>query len=485
MSLSKEDREQRRAPLHAAVARYVRRAPAVFHVPGHRQGRAAPGALRRLIGPGLRADLTEAPGLDDLHAPAGAIERAHRLLARAFGAGASFFLVGGTTAGIQALLLAAGPPGSRVVVPRHSHRSVLAGLVLAGHEPVYVRPTYDPDLDLPLGVPPAALDQALAACPGAVAVLAVHPTYHGVPAQVAELAAVAHRHGVPLLVDEAHGAHFAFHPALPEAALAAGADASVQSLHKTGGSLTQSSVLHLAAGSPLPPDRVRELLALVQSSSPSYLLMVSLDLARRDLALYGRARWERALETAARVRRAVGRIRGLRVPEIPGADPTRILVDVRGRKLSGPQAARALWRRGVAVELAGPGYVLLVLGPGTGRDDVARLLAALADLPEGRRAPERLGEPPWPQVALPPREALLGPRRRVPLRDARGQVAAEAVIPYPPGIPAVAPGEVLTPEVLEYLARLRRAGAHLQGASDPRLESVAVVDQGHAWRPGS
>lgn len=464
--------DQRRAPLYEALADYVARHPVVFHVPGHKQGRGAPPALRAALGEqGLALDLTEAPGLDDLHAPAGCIAEAQALAAAAFGAGRSHFLVGGTTAGLHALILAACRPGDTILVPRHAHRSVLGGLILAGARPHYLRPDVDPDLDLPLGVAPSELAAALGAAPGARAVLLVHPTYHGVPAALPDLIALAHGRGLPVLVDEAHGAHFAFHPALPISALQAGADATVQSLHKTGGSLTQSSLLHLGQHSRLDPQRVQDMLRLVQSTSPSYLLLASLDLARRELALNGREQWERALATAAHARRRLGLV----VWDVPGADPTRLVLDVRRWRLSGPAAAAQLWRQGVAVELAGQQYVLVILGPTDGPAEVERLAAALDGLEAADGQVLRPGPPPWPEVILTPREAFLSEQEPVALAQARGRIAAELVAPYPPGIPVLAPGERITADVITYLCRCRSAGLHLQGPADPALGTIRVV----------
>lgn len=472
--------DQRRTPLFSALRAYARRHPAVFHIPGHKQGRAAPAAWRRLLGAGaLSIDLTEAPGLDDLHAPSGVIAEAQALAAAAFGAAESFFLVGGTTAGIHAMILGACRPGERVLVPRHAHRSVHGALILSGALPVYLPPAYDPELEIPLGIEPATLSRALADHPGARAVLAVHPTYHGLPAAIAELAALARQRQLPLLVDEAHGSHFAFHPHLPPAALAAGADATAQSLHKTGGSLTQSSLLHLGREGRLDSRRVRAALRLVQSTSPSYLLMASLDVARRELALRGHRMWERAIALAAQARETLAQLPGIAVAEYPGMDPTRLIIDVRGRGLTGYQAAEQLWQHRVAVELAGHGYLLALLGPGSTRESVQRLVQAVAALrgraKESGAAP--LGLPPWPEVVLSPREAALGKHRPVPVGQAEGLVSAEFVAPYPPGIPVLAPGERITAAALGYLERCLRLGHHLQGMADPDLRTILVVDE--------
>ncbi|MBY6276669.1 aminotransferase class I/II-fold pyridoxal phosphate-dependent enzyme [Symbiobacterium thermophilum] len=466
--------EQARTPLFSALREYVARVRAPLHVPGHKMGRAAPSAWREFLGPNaLAIDLTEAPGLDDLHAPEGVIAEAQELAARAFGAWRSYFLVGGTTAGLHALILAACHPGEAIAVPRNAHRSVLGALILAGVRPHWVRVAFDPDLGIATGPVLTSLEEALS---GAAAAVLVHPTYYGIAGDTAAAIDLIHRAGVPALVDEAHGAHFPFHPALPPSALELGADGVVQSLHKTGGSLTQSSLCHLGHGSRIAPQRLQEMLRLVQSTSPSYLLMASLDLARRELALGGREAWGRALELAHEAKRRIDALPGLRVR--PTDDPTKLLIDVRGRSISGFRAAERLWEEaGVAVEASGLTYVLAVLSPGDSREQIDALVAGLERLSSEGDVPALPPEPPWPEVVLPPREAYLARKKAVPLRQARGRIAAELVAPYPPGIPVVAPGERLTADVLDYLRRAADAGWHLQGPADPALRSIQVVEE--------
>ncbi|MEW8977869.1 MAG: aminotransferase class I/II-fold pyridoxal phosphate-dependent enzyme [Symbiobacterium sp.] len=464
--------EQRRAPLFEALQTYAGRVRAPLHVPGHKMGRGADPEWRAFLGErALSIDQTEAPGLDDLHAPEGVIAEAQRLAAAAFGAWRSYFLVGGTTAGLHALILAACTPGETIVVPRHAHRSVLGALILAGLRPRWVRVAFDPELGVATGADRASLKAAL---PGAAAAVLVHPTYYGITSAIAAEIELIHRSGLPVLVDEAHGAHFAFHPSLPPSAVSLGADGVVQSLHKTGGSLTQSSLCHLPRGSRLDPLRVQEMLRLVQTTSPSYLLMASLDAARRMLALEGRSAWDRTLALAGEARRRVEAIPGLRV--YPTDDATKLLIDVRGRSVSGFRAAEWLWEEaGVAVEAAGLTYLLAVLTPGDTPETVATLVAALERLPSDGGVPALPPEPPWPEVVMTPREAYLGRKQAVPLAESVGRIAAEMVAPYPPGIPVVAPGERLTRDVVDYLSFAARAGWHLQGPADPLLRTIQVV----------
>ena len=463
--------QQQQAPLFDAVRAYAQQVRAPMHVPGHKLGRAAPAPWREFVGEAaLSIDLTEAPGLDDLHAPEGVIAEAQALAAEAFGANRSFFLVGGTTAGLHALILAACQPGATVAVPRHAHRSVLGALILAGANPAWVRVAFHEELDIATNLDEASLRQAL---PGAAAALLVHPTYYGVASRLTREIALVHEHGLPVLVDEAHGAHFAFHPALPPSSLSMGADGVVQSIHKTGGSLTQSSICHLGSNSRLDEQRLRAMLRLVQSTSPSYLLMASLDAARRDLALHGQERWEQAIHLAHQTRRRLESLPGVRV--YPSDDPTKLVIDLRGRGLTGFTAAELLWEQGVAVESAGLGYVLAVMTPGDSPGTADALVGAVAALPEGPGAPPRPPEPPWPEVVISPREAYLGSKEPVPLQHAAGRIAAELVAPYPPGIPVVAPGERLTPDLIAYLQQAVAAGHHLQGPADSHLHTIQVV----------
>lgn len=464
--------DQQRAPLYEAASRYRDQVRGPFHVPGHKLGAAAPSALRAEFGRALGLDLTEVPGLDDLHAPEGAIAEAEALAAEAFGATTSYLLVGGTTAGLHALLLAAVQPGEAILVPRNAHRSILGAIILAGARPVWAPVQFHPELDVATGVDPRAFTKLL---PGVKATLLVHPTYYGMVSDLAPLIEAAHGHALPVLVDEAHGSHFHFHPDLPPDALSLGADGVVQSTHKTGGSLTQSSLCHLGQGARLSGARLREMLRLVQSTSPSYLLMASLDLARRHLAMHGRVEWGRTLELASGAARRIAELPGLRV--YPTADPTKLLIGVGGRRLTGFAAAELLWQSGIAVETAGQGYMLAVMTPGDSVDTIEFLVQALAKLPQGNQAPPTWAPPPIPEAVLLPREAYLGAKEGVSLTAAVGRIAAEMIAPYPPGIPVVVPGERISSDLVEYLQVGRGLGAHFQGPSDPTLTRIQVVKE--------
>lgn len=477
--------EQERAPLWEALAAHAAKNPASLHIPGHCRGRGLPEEFSALGGQDLFAlDLTELPGLDDLHNPRGAIARAQLLAAGLYGAGRSFFLVNGTSVGIMALLTAVA--GQReVIVPRNAHRSVLGGLIISGADPVYVIPEMIPGFGVDCGVSPLKIRRALERRPGAAAVLAVYPSYYGVAGDLSGQVLAAHRVDRPLLVDEAHGAHLRFHRRLPADAMASGADASVQSTHKLAGSLTQSSILHLRGGL-VDPEGVAAALRLLQTTSPSYLLMASLDLARRQMALRGEKLMERTVQLAGEMRERLSRTAGLLVlgeehlpGDAAGLDATRLVVSVRGLGLTGYQVGRLLADRyQVFVEMADAFNIVAVISIGATREDCDALVRALEDIAARERLVAGVLPPEAPsdyKKRMRPRDAWLSPACKVPLAEAAGRICAETVAVYPPGIPVLNPGEEITPDIVEYLTVIREMGLPCQGPSDPILKTIKVV----------
>jgi arginine/lysine/ornithine decarboxylase len=408
------------------------------------------------------------------------------LAADLYGADRTFFLVNGSTAGIQALLLAVTHPGEKVLLPRNIHRSVVGGLVLSGADPVYVIPPFADDYGLYLPPSSADVHAALRAHPDLRAVLWTHPNYHGLTTLNPEVAALVRGAGLPLLVDEAHGAHLPFHPAMPTPALELGAAAAVQSMHKLGGALTPAALLHLR-GTALTSERVGRALALIQTASPSYLLMASLDLARRQLAVSGSRLFGRAVELAGRLRRGLASLEGVTVLDAgPGrADPTKVVVSLRGLGLSGYRAAAILRQKyGLQVEMAGFNHLLLVVGLGVRAADIVRALRAFRDVARKPVRPPassdrlyQLGPAPVPEKVLTPRESWLRTARAVAPEQAVGLIAAETVSFCPPGSPIVFPGEKLTSEVLQYIQEIKMCGLAVQ-AADPGLATIMVHADG-------
>lgn len=475
------------APLFEALQVCAGKQTANFHMPGHKQGRGLPGELSSLEGQALFAlDLTEIPELDDLHNPRGVIARAQELAARAYGSAKSFFLVNGTTVGIHALLMAVGERGS-VIVPRDAHRSVMGGLILSGADPVYVMPGIINEFGIASGVSPGQIYQALEAHPGAAAVLTVRPNYYGVADDLAGQVRVSHAAGKPLFVDEAHGAHLRFHRGLPADAMASGADASVQGTHKMGGSLTQSSLLHLS-GRLLDAGAVAGALDLLQTTSPSYLLMASLDLARRQLSLTGADLLEKTLRLAGKTRERLSGVDGLEVLSekhlADGSrylDSTKLVVSVNGLGLTGYQVGELLSARyNIYIEMADLNNIVAFLSAGSTQAECDALVFALTDIAQRDKqlvaAPVSLpGIPAGPVVRMKPRDAWFAPVRRIATAEARGRISAEMVAVYPPGIPALCPGEEITPGVYDYLEAVRKLGLPCQGPSDRTLKSIKVV----------
>ena len=428
--------------------------------------------MRRLARGLLARDLTELPGLDDLHRPHGPIAAAQRLAAELFGAAATFFLVNGSTVGLQALLLGLLQPGERVLLPRHVHRAVVGGLVFAGAEPVFVEDEPVAGFGIPAGPSVARVARELAATKPR-AVLVLHPNYYGITGEIGPLAAAVHAAGGVLWADEAHGAHLPFHGSFPPPALKEGADASVQSLHKLGGALTQAALLHLRAGGETYR-RVASALRLLQTSSPSYLLLLSLDLARRELALRGRDVFARAAARAEEARAALRGIPGISILEaehLPpgrGLDPLKVVVNWRETGLSGYAAAVRLRRLGVQVEMADAANTVAVVGPGTPASAVRRFVRGVREVARGTpgRPAAPLPELPRAPRALALRDAWLAGREAVPLERAVGRVAAETVAVTPPGTPVLVPGEQVTYEVVAYLRAARSRGWPVAGLDE-------------------
>jgi arginine decarboxylase len=483
--------EQPAAPYLDAVIGYGTRGPGRFHVPGHKGGQGADPGLRFGLGDrALRLDIPQDIWGVDLGPSPTPYEEAERLAAEAHGAARTWFLTNGATQGNHALCLALAPLGARVVAQRNSHASLVDGLVLSGGVPAFVPPAYDVELGMAHGVEPAALEAALAGAPDARAAFVVSPTYYGMAADVAGCVEVAQVAGVPLVVDQSWGPHFGFHEALPPSALAQGADAVVTSTHKIAGSLTQSAMLHIGHGGGVDAAAVAHAIRLVRSTSPSSLLLASLDGARRQMALHGEQLLHETLQAISACHEKLVTIPGIALvdrffvgrPGIAGYDPLRIVVDVRETGRTGYEIADALRRSyDVIPELATQATIVFLVGLGERRETLLRLAGDLEEVvkriaTEGSIAP--VVRPPASlrnEMAVSPREAFLGEAEEVAVEDAVGRVSCESIAGYPPGIPALLPGERISAATIDYLRELVATGARLHGASDPRFERVHVL----------
>ncbi len=470
------------APLVAALRQKAEEGPDLFCIPAHRQGRGADPELRALLGERVfTADLTEMEGLDDLHAPSGVIAEAEAKAAALWGSDACRFLVNGSTSGVEAMILAAAEPGSRILLSRHVHKSVLLGLILSGAQPVWLEPEELPDWQLDGGISPDEVHRKLEEVPDCRAFLLVSPTYYGICSPLREIAAVCHEHGIPLLVDEAHGSHLYFDERAPEGAVTAGADLTVQSLHKTGGSMTQSSLLHIRGGR-ADVRRVDQSIRLVTSTSPSYVLMASLDGARRQLAGSGPALTAKARALAELCRERLRGTEGVDVLSAPLSDPLRVVFTAARKGLSGLEIQRELYARSrISVELADRLHVVLVVTWGNTEEEILRLTEAVAAVVSDRTGEGCLSVPArernCPEVFCTPREAWYGDSESVPLEEAAGRVAAESVIPYPPGVPVLYPGEVVTEGLCRYIRQLAEAGVPVHGPEEPRCRRLRVLSK--------
>jgi lysine decarboxylase len=483
--------EQPSAPYLDAVVAYGFRGSGRFHIPGHKGGPGADPGLRFALGDrALALDIPQDIQGVDLGPSPTPYERAERLAAEAYGAERTWFLTNGATQGNHALALALAPLGASVVAQRNAHASLVDGLVLSGGIPRFVAPEYDDELGMAHGVTPEALDAALAAAPEARAAFIVSPTYYGMAADVAGCAAVAHARGVPLVVDQAWGPHFGFHPRLPPSALAAGADAVLTSTHKIVGSLTQSAMLHVAPTGRIDPDLVARVVRLVRSTSPNSLLLASLDAARRQLAVHGEALLHETIAAAERTSARLAAIPSVAVvgeelvgrPGVAGWDPLRIVLDVRQTGRSGYEVADALRQSyDVQPELATHTTIVLVLGAGQPLDPLERLAGDVEEtvrrmVVEGATEPLVVSHAALEsEMAVPPREAFLGTPDIVPVDEAVGRISCESIAGYPPGIPALLPGERITAETVAYLRELVTSGARLHGASDPSFTTINVL----------
>ncbi|MEG6617131.1 aminotransferase class I/II-fold pyridoxal phosphate-dependent enzyme [Peptococcaceae bacterium 1198_IL3148] len=477
---------QKETPLISALLNYVKKGHVGLHVPGHRQGVAIPEEMANLKNEIFQYDLTELPGLDDLHHPEEAIAKAQTLAAQLYGCRNSYFMVNGTSGGLAALVLACCGPNDEIIIPRNVHRSILTGLILSGAKPVYIYPPALTGFGFTTVPSGQQLNHCICQHPGARAVLMVHPTYYGVTGNLSEIADITHRAGLPLLVDEAHGAHLRFFDQLPADALQCGADAVVQSTHKVGGALTQASMLHLNSDR-VDQTRLEACLKMMQTTSPSYLLMASLDAARRQLAESGQRLIKQSYETARYLRAKLKALPGIEVLEkhhlndTLAMDETRLVINTSKIGLTGYQVFDLLSAAGVQVEMADYHNIVAVLGlnadKGAGQSLYNGLLKIVKKY-SGQKLLDATLNPPEAVVMVTPREAWLAKTLRIPLEQAVGKVCGDSISVYPPGIPAVCPGELITQELLEYLLAVRTHKLHIQCSGDATLKTITVVDCG-------
>ncbi len=456
-----------------------------FDVPGHKGGRMNP-ELNAYFGEKLMSlDVNSMKPLDNLAHPVSVIKDAQSLAARAFGADNAFFIVNGTTAAVQTMIFASVQAGQKVILPRNVHRSAINALVVNGAIPVYVNPMVNPDLGIPLGMALKDVEAAIAANPDAKAVLVNNPTYYGICSDLRAIVALAHAHNMLVLVDEAHGTHFYFSDKLPVSAMAAGADMAACSIHKTGGSLTQSSLL--LTRRPVNPDYIRQVINLTQTTSASYLLIASLDLARKNLHFNGKAMYEKTIAMADYARSEINDLGGyyafgselVNNDSVCAFDATKLSIHTRNIGLAGIEVYDRLRDDyGIQIEFGDVGNILCILSSGDRPLDIERLISALAEIKRlHAKSPAGLFDHEYvePKVVMSPQAAFYSPKRSVSITKSEGLVSGEFVMCYPPGIPILAPGERITREVLDYVLYAKSKGCFMTGPADMKINRINVV----------
>ena len=476
---------QERAPIYEALEKFSRQRVVPFDVPGHKRGRGNP-ELAKLLGEKcVSMDVNSMKPLDNLCHPVSVIRDAEKLAADAFGAESAFLMVGGTTSAVQSMVMSVVKAGEKIILPRNVHRSVMGALVLCGAVPVYVNPETDARLGIPLGMSLKQLERTIECTPDAKAILVNNPTYYGICSDLRSIVKLAHEHNMLVIADEAHGTHFYFGEGLPVSAMAAGADMAAVSMHKSGGSLTQSSLL--LAGPNVNADHVRQIINLTQTTSASYLLLSSLDISRRNLALRGREAFAGVVELADYAREEINdigdwyafsaeRINGSSIFDF---DRTKLSVHTLNVGLAGIEVYDILRDEyDIQIEFGDLGNILAYLSIGDRKRDVERLVSALSEIRRlyGRaRAGMMANEYIPPDVAVTPQFAFYAPKESLPIEETAGRICSEFVMCYPPGIPILAPGERVTDKILEYIRYAKDKGCQMTGPEDTKIERLNVL----------
>lgn len=476
---------QKSAPLYEALEAFRKKRIVPFDVPGHKRGRGNPQLVELLGEKCVSIDVNSMKPLDDLCHPSSVIRDAEALTAEAFGAANAFFMVGGTTSSVQSMILSTCKAGDKIIMPRNVHKSAINALILCGAIPVYVNPEVDERLGISLGMEPKKLAQAVHDNPDAVAVLVNNPTYYGICSDLRSIVKIAHAAGMKVLVDEAHGTHFYFNENLPVSAMAAGADMAAVSMHKSGGSLTQSSLLLLAPT--VNADYVRQIINVTQTTSASYLLMASLDISRRNLALGGEKAFAKVMDMAEYARREINALGGyyaygkelINGSSVFDFDVTKLAVYTRDLGLAGIEVYDILRDEyDIQIEFGDISNVLAYVSIGDRLQDIERLVGALSEINRLYKKDKRgmlSAEYISPAVAVPPREAFYAEKISLPVRAAAGRICGEFVMCYPPGIPILAPGELITDEIIAYILYAKAKGCSMQGTEDFAVERLNVL----------
>ncbi|MBP2032449.1 arginine/lysine/ornithine decarboxylase [Clostridium algifaecis] len=482
--------DQNETPLFDALMEYVNRNTIPFHVPGHKKGVGADTEFKNFMGENpFKIDVTVFKLVDSLHHPTGPIKKAQELAADAYGSDAAFFSIHGTSGAIQAMIMSVVTSGDKIIIPRNVHKSITAGIILSGAVPVYMQPELDKRVGIAHGVTPETVSKTLEENKDAKAVLIINPTYYGVATDIKKIADIVHSYDIPLIVDEAHGPHLGFNEKLPMSSMEAGSDMCCQSTHKIIGALTQASLLHVNSNR-IDVRRVQQVLSLLQTTSPSYILMASLDCARRQIAIHGEDLLNKAISLSNYARSEINKIPGLYCfgEEILGnkgvysLDPTKMTITCRDLGITGYDLDMILSNKyHIQMELSDIYNVLAVGSFGDTKENIDALLSALKEVSSEyfgntSKKSDFLDVPDIPKQVEIPRDAFNSQKKSVFLKDSVGMISGEFLMAYPPGIPILCPGEEITQEIVDYVRQLKDIGLYVQGTEDPEVEYIKVVE---------
>ncbi len=476
---------QDRAPIYEALLSLKQKRMVPFDVPGHKRGRGNPELMQFLGQKTLEVDVNSMKMLDNLVHPTGVIRDAEYLAAKAFGAKAAYFMVGGTTSSVQAMILSSVKRDEKIILPRNVHRSVINALILCGAIPIYINPQTDNRLGISLGMRLEEIKDVIHAHPDAKAVLINNPTYYGICSNIEAIVELAHQNNMLVLVDEAHGTHFYFGDDLPISAMAAGADMAAVSMHKSGGSLTQSSILLMNES--VNADYVRQVVNLSQTTSSSYLLISSLDLSRRNLALHGKEIFKKVSDLTRYARDEINLLGDyyaygqdlINGDSIFDFDLTKLSVHTLDIGLAGIEVYDILRDEyDIQIEFGDLGNILAYVSVGDNHKNIERLISALSEIKRlYKQDKSQLFDHEYinPKVLMGPQEAFYKEKTSLALKDAIGHVCSEFVMSYPPGIPILAPGELITKEIIDYIIYAKAKGCSMTGPEDMLVERLNVI----------
>lgn len=482
-------RQQTQTPYISSVASYVKQNRIPFHMPGHKQGKGMNIILRKLWGSKVfKYDLTEVDGLDYLNAPSGIIAEAEKLAAETFRVKDTLFLVNGSTLGNQVSILTLVKENQKIIIPRNSHQSVFSSLILSGAHPIYAQPTYHPLTSLYSAISNNSIKKLVEKNNDVKAIHITSPDYNGFVSDIKAISSTVQKENIPLIVDEAHGAHFQFHSELPLSAINYGVDIVIHSTHKTLGSLTQTSMLHLVKSNHISISQLRKCLMLLQSSSPSTLLVMSLDAARQQMATHGHELIDKTLYLARHARKSINNMEFYHCfgkeligqANIADIDETKLLIDVIKTGFTGYELEKILGKKyHIEIEMSDAKHILCFITIGDTKRSIEKLLHALKDISNNSKNTKRsfhaVQLPEIPKLILLPKYAFFAEKKIVSLSRAVGEISGEFIIPFPPDVPIIVPGERISKEVLEYMKYIKKSGIMLVGPKDKSLETIEII----------